>query len=194
MISNKTDYLDRILKLWEFLYSKEGLLVTEFGFEGDTYTLDSEGRVKWTQKYLDLLADPNISATAVIGNESLWLLRNSVTYQQVEPPPANRAEKIGRDIWAYFGPYVYDDTAFQNLGPFGGTDEAVLDSEITVYMDEQIPKMVLAASDEELMAVYDETMKTLKKMGIDAVRKAQNERFQENKDRIGVKFAWPDLQ
>jgi putative aldouronate transport system substrate-binding protein len=194
MISTDTQHLEKILKFWEFLYSKEGLLLSNYGFEGDTYTLDETGSVVWTQKYLDLVNDPNVSATAVIGNESLWLLQNSVTAQQVEPAPANEAEKVGRDVWAYFGPYAYNDTAFQNLGPFGGTEESVMQAEINVYMEEQIPRMVLAASEAELRAIYAETIEQLKKMGIEAVRASQNEQFQLNKAKVGQQFAWPPLQ
>jgi putative aldouronate transport system substrate-binding protein len=194
MISDDTEYLEEILGLWEFLYSEEGVLMTEYGFEGDTYTLDENGTVVWTDSYLDMINDPDMSATATIGNESLWLLNNPVISQQYQPAPATRGEQIGRDVKAYFGPYAYDDTAFQNLGPFGGTDESVMNAEITVYLEEQIPQMILADSEAELRALYQETLETLDDMGIDAVHAAQNEQFQANKERIGIDFAWPDLQ
>ena len=174
MISTDTDHLERILGLWEFLYSEEGMLVTEFGFEGDTYTLDDNGTVVWTDSYLEMVNDPDVSATSIVGNENLWLLRNSVTYQQYQPEPATIGEQIGRDVWTYFGPYVYDDTAFQNLGPFGGTDEAAMAAEIGVYMEEQLPRMVLAGSESELREVYQETLDNLEKMGIEEVRSTQN--------------------
>lgn len=194
MISSDTEHLEAILPLWEFLYSDEGLLMEAFGFEGDTYTINDEGTVEWTQKYLDMVNDPDVSATAVIGNENLWLLRSSVTYQQYEPAAATRGEQIGRDIWRFFGPYVYDDTAFGNLGPFGGTEESIMNAEIIVYMEEQRPRLVLADSEAELRAVYQETVEQLEEMGIEAVTAAQNEVFQQNKAKIGIDYAWPPLR
>ncbi len=194
MISDDTDHLDRILPFWEWLYSKEGLLTVNYGFEGEHYTLNDEGRVEWTDSYLEMVNDPDVSATAVVGNENLWLLQNSVTNQQVEPAPATRGEQIGRDVWAYFGPYVYDDTAFQNLGPFGATDESAMAAEIGVYMEEQLPRMVLAESEAEMREAYEETLDTLQDMGIEQVRDVQNEQFQKNKDRIGIDYAWPTLR
>ncbi|MFW5684189.1 MAG: hypothetical protein ACOC1I_05005, partial [Spirochaetota bacterium] len=194
MISTDTDYLETILPLWEFLYSEEGMLVTEFGFEGDTYTLNENDTVEWTDNYLEMVNDPEISATAQIGNENLWLLRNSVTFQQYQPAPATRGEEIGQAVWEYFGPYVYNDTAFQNLGPFGGTDESAMAAEIDVYMEEQIPRMILAESEAELREIYEETLENLDRMGLDEVRAAQNEVFQQNKDKMNIEFAWPTLQ
>lgn len=194
MISTDTEHLETILPLWEFLYSEEGMLVTEFGFEGETYTLNDNNRVEWTDSYLEMVNDPDISATATIGNESLWLLRNSVLFQQYEPAPATRGEQIGRDVWSYFGPYVYNDTAFQNLGPFGATDETAIAAEIGVYMEEQIPRMVLAESEAEMRAIYQETIEQMQKMGIEQVREAQNEVFQQNKAKMDIEFAWPTLK
>ncbi len=194
MISTDTDHLETILPLWEFLYSEEGMLITEFGFEGETYTLDENGTVEWTDSYLEMVNDPDMSATATIGNESLWLLRNSVTFQQYQPAPATRGEQIGRDVWSYFGPYVYNDTAFQNLGPFGSTDETAIAAEIGVYMEEQIPRMVLAESEAEMRAIYQETIEQMQDMGIEQVREAQNEVFQQNKAKMDIEFAWPTLK
>lgn len=194
MISVDTEHLEKILPLWEFLASIEGMLMTEFGFEGETYTLNEDGRVEWTDNYLEMVRDPEISATATIGNEKLWLLRTHLHYQQYQPEPATRGEAIGREVWKYFSPYVYNDLPFRYLGPFGSTEESAIEARVDVYVAEQTPRMVLAESEAELREIYQETIATLQEMGIEKVRESQNEVFQNNKEKLGIDFAWPTLQ
>jgi putative aldouronate transport system substrate-binding protein len=196
MISDNTDYLEEIMALWTFLRSEEGHRLQAYGVEGESYVMDDNGRVQWTDQYIEYLQDPDVDpATDIYGNTNLWLLQDSVYMQQIEPPPATPAQAVGVNVWEYFAKYTYNETAFNNLGPFGGTDESAIAAEISTYWEAQIPKMVLAEGGaDEVRAIYDESVAHIERLGIDAVLEVQNRRFQENKAKLGWEHAWPPLR
>ena len=42
------EYIEPLLQLVEFLYSDDGYLLTNYGIEGEAYTLDENGNPQWT--------------------------------------------------------------------------------------------------------------------------------------------------
>jgi putative aldouronate transport system substrate-binding protein len=115
-------------------------------------------------------------------------------HQRVKPAPATRLQEIGEDVFRYFAEYTFDNAAFTNLGPAGGTDLAGTASQIATYWEEQLPKMVLADSADEARRIYEESVARIEEMGADEVLAAQNEKFQDNKAKLGVRHAWPPLR
>lgn len=195
-ISDETDYLEEIIGLWDFLYSEEGLLAASYGIEGDSYVWGDDGRVQWTDTYIEYLNDPEVNPSQdIYGNWNMWLLHNPVNDQQIKPPPATAAEAVGVNIKRYFAKYTYNETAFNNLGPFGGTDEAAIAAEIDTYWEAQLPKMILAdGGPDEVRAIYEESIAHIERLGLDAVLEVRNERFQQNKEKLGWDYAWPPLR
>ena len=102
-----------------------------------------------------------------------------------------RPDEISVNIDKYFAQWVYNDAAFDNINPRGGTDEAAMDAEIGVYWEKQFVKMIMAESEEELERIYNETIKHIDELGAEQVYKVNNERFQANKAKLGIDFAWP---
>ena len=56
MITKNAKRPDRIIKVFDFLYSEEGQRLVQFGIEGDTWEWKNEEKtqVKWTNKYLEI--------------------------------------------------------------------------------------------------------------------------------------------
>lgn len=191
MISADSEKIQPALDAWEFMRSEEGQFLMNYGVEGEHYTLHSDGRIRWTEDYLEILESPDITPLEAVGNDYLWILSSTPWRQRHNPPPANPGIAMEEDLYRYFGEYAYDDTAFTNIGPFGGTDEAGINAEITTYWEEQIPKMVLAETEAEARGMYEESVERMLDMGLDDVLALQNENFQTNKEKLGIDYAWP---
>jgi len=190
MISRNAKNPDRIIRFIEFLYSEEGLMLTSHGVEGVTYNME-DGKVVYTDEYINAVNEDSAAATLKYGVGTWYWINNPVFLQNVEPAPATRPDEISVNIDKYFAQWVYNDAAFDNINPRGGTDEAAMDAEIGVYWEKQFVKMIMAESEEELERIYNETIKHIDELGAEQVYKVNNERFQANKAKLGIDFAWP---
>jgi putative aldouronate transport system substrate-binding protein len=174
-----------------YLYSEEGQRTTQFGVEGVTYDMVN-GKVKWTQDYLNLLEnDPDRHNRTLGDGGGMWWLENQAYYYSIYPGPATVPEQIFYDIQKYFAPYTYYEMAYQNVRPPGGTDERAMDAEIRTYWTGQMPKMMMASSEEEVERIWRESIAHIDSLGADKVYEVANMRFQENKRKLGMDFEWP---
>ena len=195
MIAEDTDVLPETVKLWEYLWSDEGQVASNYGIEGMSYEWGDDGRLRFTDQYIEWLSDPDVDpGRDIVGNTYLFTLYNPVYGQLIAPPPATEAEAVGVRVKEYFSDYVYNETAFNNLGPLGVTDEAATFAEIRTYWEAQLPKVVLAESEAQAREIYAESVEQIKRLGMDEVLAVQNERFQANKEKLGWDFAWPPLR
>ena len=59
MITTKCKRPDIVIKLFDYLTSPQGQKLVCFGVEGETWNTGADGKVEFTQSYLDAKADPN---------------------------------------------------------------------------------------------------------------------------------------
>ncbi len=194
VIPRTTARPDRVIRWMHYLYSEEGQNLTNFGIEGVTYEV-VDGEIRWTDYYLEQqAADPQATAQRYGDGGGMWWLHNPVYSRAVEPPPATLHEQLHADIWDASSEFVYNDLAWNNIEPAGGTEEAAILGEVNTYWDAQMPRMVMAESPEEVEAIWREGVEHIRRLGVEQVWEVQNEFFQANKDRLGIDYAWPPLQ
>lgn len=195
LVSANTEHPDRAIRLLHYLYSEEGQMVTSFGVEGVTYTIDENGHVQWTDYFLEQREQDEDRTARIYGDGGgLWWVHNPLFARAIEPPPATVPDQLHRDIWNYFGQWVYQDLAFTNIDPPGGTDEQAMNAEIGTYWATQVPMMIMAASPEDVERIWLEALNHIDTLGAQQVIGVINERFNANKDRLGIEHAWPPLQ
>lgn len=90
--------------------------------------------------------------------------------------------------------HIYDDKIFNDVSPDSGSDFAAIDAQLTSYWSQQFPMMIMAATPEEAEQVYQNAIAQMDHMGMDKLDEYKNQRFQENKKKMGVDFAWPRNQ
>lgn len=90
--------------------------------------------------------------------------------------------------------HIYDDKIFNDVSPDSGSDFAAIDAQLTSYWSQQFPMMIMAATPEEAEQVYQNAIAQMDHMGMDKLDEYKNQRFQENKKKMGVEFAWPRNQ
>lgn len=94
----------------------------------------------------------------------------------------------------YIDGHCYDDKIFSNVIPDGGSDLSAISAQISDYWSQQSAQIIMASSAEEAEKLYNESIIQMDQMGMKELDDYKNERFQQNKEKMGVKIAWPRYQ
>ncbi len=191
VIPRTADRPDRVIRLFHYLYSEEGQLLTNYGVEGVTYeTVD--GQIEWTDYFLEQQADDPDRAQAVYGDGGgVWWFQDPVFHRGTRPAPATEHERLHMETMDFYAQYTLNDLPFTNIEPPGGTVEQADASEIATYWDAQLPDMIMADSPEEVERIWRASLEHIRGLGLEGVTEVRNELFQENKERLGIEYAWP---
>lgn len=90
--------------------------------------------------------------------------------------------------------HIFDDKIFTDVAPEAGTDLAAIAAQINAYWGQQFPLIVMADTQEEAEKIYRDTIAQMDVMGMKDLDEYQNRRFQANKEKMGLKYAWPRNQ
>lgn len=90
--------------------------------------------------------------------------------------------------------HIFDDKIFTDVAPEAGTDLAAIAAQINAYWGQQFPLIVMADTQEEAEKIYRDTIAQMDVMGMKDLDEYQNGRFQANKEKMGLKYAWPRNQ
>lgn len=112
--------------------------------------------------------------------------------------PTDSLDALGQDLIAYtekwVNGHIFDDKIFTDTAPEAGSDLAAISAQIDAYWGQQFPMIVMAATPEEATRIYNETIAQMDTMGMEELDTYKNERFQANKEKMGLRFAWPRNQ
>ena len=85
---------------------------------------------------------------------------------------------------------IIDDKCFTDILPEANSDLAATKTKLDEYWNQMEPQIIMAPSEEECIALYEQTIATLDSMGMTKLDEYSNQRFQENKERLGLDRAW----
>ncbi|MFB9328012.1 hypothetical protein ACFFSY_18965 [Paenibacillus aurantiacus] len=194
MISSKSKYQDRIISLFQYLSTDEMSLNLYYGPKDIAWVYDENGKVKFTeQRVKDFAADPD-GAKLKYGNDSFGWLLNWIPIKRTWPAPTNPFEKLTVEHDQFFEKYAYNDLAFEATTVQGGTKESGIEAKITDYRTKMQAKMILAKDSAEIDALYKEMLAQEDKLGFQELYDYKNKAFQAAKEKLGLKFAWPNNQ
>lgn len=156
-----------ILRYWDYRYSPEGILLSNFGIEGESYTLDASGNPQYT----DLILNPTENANgwtqaqamgmyvAVDGNTPTLQLDGYFTQSKL----TNEFQKDAVDKWAISSV----STTFPAV-TFNDEETEIVKklTDINTYASEMTAKFILGS---EPIANFDKFVERIKSMGIDEV-------------------------
>ncbi|TVQ28746.1 MAG: extracellular solute-binding protein [Spirochaetaceae bacterium] len=188
MVSANARRADRAIRFFEYAYSEEGQLALQYGVPGVTFNM-VDGRVQYTEEFLAEQERDSAAAWARHGANNFWWFYRPPFHQMVAAEPEPPA--LGYNMDRYFGQFAFPDMAWANTDPPGGTEEAIIRGEAGVFWEEQIPRMIMAGSAAEVEQIWRAALQRLDAMGWQQTLAYQNRRFQENKERLNLDFAWP---
>jgi putative aldouronate transport system substrate-binding protein len=86
---------------------------------------------------------------------------------------------------------MYDNKALTFVTPEDGSDLSVIDLRVEDFWKQEMPGMIMARNAEECTRIYRESLIRADSIGMKTVDDYQNQKFQENKKRLGVQRVWP---
>ena len=164
-ISSKSKYKVEIAKFFNWMYSEEGILLTNFGVEGLTYQM-----VNGQPKYTDLvMKDPNNSALVQLfslGFRDNWPYYTDVRYENEMGSECQN--KLRDTIDKYIIP-KYPMTSFTYIDE----EQKVMTNvytQIQTYYEEMINKFIMGT---EPLDKFDEFVEKINQLGLPEVLKVQ---------------------
>jgi putative aldouronate transport system substrate-binding protein len=199
MITTDSARPDLIIKLFDFLTSKEGQRLVALGPEGVTWNwtdgLDSD--IVFTQQYLTEKAS---SSTAKYGLLGFDLLINWQYYDNVQPKTNNgksSADLFRTNLKRPLSPYAYDLNALNYV--VDATDSRFQQfsnnlTRIQTTLGTLVPRIIKAASQAAAITEYNGAVTAITARGLELVATMSNEAFQAAKTKLGIERAWPPFQ
>ena len=181
MISKNCQYPDRAIKLMSFMMSEEGQKLISLGIEGEPYNM-VDGRAVLTEETARLLNEDNAAYIAQVGaNDAYWMLQDNLMQSQWMP----LNEPVIRQMEEWTFPYtIYTGQYDTNFTP--GSEVAAAYQRITAIHGEMLPRLLLAASEEEFESLWDLYVYLRETNGLDLVMEESTRQMIEAKARLGL--------
>lgn len=194
-ISANTKKAAEIVRAFSWMNTEEGKMEMKYGRLNETYTMDKDGRVHWTGERLkDNEMKPD-EKNNKWGNGIIWWFDDGLLFQRTQELPTKPEEIAWKNLFIYHSPYVNkNEKVFGSLVPDGGTDESAISQLVEDSWKAAVPKIILAESEAKAMEAWQAWMKQAKDLGYDKLYKMLDQKFQERKKKLGMKFGWPEYK
>ncbi len=200
MIMESSPYKARICRLLEYLYSDEGSILHGWGIEGEDYIINENGERDITEEIANKKANEDYDLSR--GIRALYPVINLPTYTT-----------DGQPAFARFAPYYsseggiderdaiiredpvynwhedwkgtfYSDITEMDIVIEAGTDAALASAQCASLIKDRINKMIMAKTEEEAIAIYEQAVKDFEAYGISAWEEEINRQIQEKRDKL----------
>lgn len=191
LISKSAEHPERIITLFSYLTQESVTLDEEYGI--GCYDIVDGKVVRHPEAVAEYAADYNAAYNKY--NMNMTFAVDYTINQKYENTDIEdeleldriKMERSDKDS-------VFDDKIFTDVRPEAGSDLAAIKTSIDEYWSTMEPQMIMAASEEECEALYNQAVEQINAMGFEQLYEYQNARFQENKAKLGLEFAWPSLR
>ena len=180
----------RAIQFMSYLLSEEGQMDTYFGVpEGNPYGIEPTYTIVDGMPELlpEIRAmdknDKNRQELEIGVQYTYWMLMdNPWTYQfPIEYAPSLEQPQL----WTR--PYVASYAVYDRIDMEPGSDEALIFDAIQRRWGQDLPRLLLAKSDEEFDRIWSDFQKYKKDQGYDKLQAKQTELLKANKARMGIK-------
>ena len=188
LINKNAKNADRIIRMFAYLNTKEAVLDNEWGT--DAWTLDDNGCIVRDPEVMALSESNPTEYAAKYAGDMGWT--SDYTYVQGTAPQNG-------GVWTedvYLQTHddrivIYDDKSFADVAPEAGSDEAAIMARVNEYKQQALGRIITAPSAEKCEAELDAALAEMDKLGLGQLIQYQNELFQQNKQKLGLTFAYP---
>ena len=182
LISKKCKDPKRAIEFLTYLISEEGQMDTNFGIEGETYTVEN-GVPKLTPEIAEMdKMDKNKQETEIGVQYTYWMLMDTAWQAQFGTDYAPSLEQP--QLWTR--PYVHSYAAYDGLTLPVGSDEQLIYEDIQRRWGKVLPQMIRAGSEAEFDKIVADFNQYKKDKGVDKVIAAQTVLMNENKKKLGL--------
>ncbi len=164
---------DRAIRYIEFLNSPEGQKLTNFGIEGEHFTLNKEGLLSRPDGFEKL----TINDTGI----GLWCWRSSGMYEGISISSDSRKDMI--ETLKAIKPYVVRNPALSFSKPAADTDELTIMVQIDELFSTREIEIITASSEAEAIEKYNQMMEDAKAIGLEQLNNYMTEKYAISKVR-----------
>jgi putative aldouronate transport system substrate-binding protein len=181
-ISSKCKYPEKALGLIAYLAQEEGDRLSQWGEEGKDWEWDNLGQPVYTKWYLE---QTEKSSTDYFREKGMYIWSmNWADHDWValnvpgELPYMRQLRDQLQDHW-------YAKLNFLSLNPSGNIPEAITYQKLTDYWTQEIPQIIMAASENEALAKFEAMKVQLDSLGIASVEKYWTMRSNRIREAFG---------
>lgn len=151
------------IKFLNFLASEEGQYLLMWGVEGENWTMQDGVHVPNDDVIPGFREDWNGYSEKTGIRKWTWCVKNGYGSDGTPFDLVSRYNpgKVMEHARISMEGSVWDTAPYDNIGPLGGTPEALVEQKLNDIMDQGFSKMVYATSDQELQDAYDSMMQEL---------------------------------
>lgn len=151
------------IQFLNFLASEEGQYLLMWGLEGENWTME-DGRHKPNPEVIPgFLKDWSGYSEQTGIRKWTWLVKNGYGSDGTPFDLVGKynPDKVMEHARISMENSVWDSAPYDNLGPFGGTPEALVEQKLKDIMEQGFSKMVYAQSEAELETEYSKMITEL---------------------------------
>ncbi|NLM61787.1 MAG: hypothetical protein GX193_06885 [Clostridiales bacterium] len=152
--------VELLCRYWDYLFSEEGILLSNYGVEGETFEYDENGEPVWSGPLKSDAPEFNLSDT-----QGAYFLYNSPGYilfdrelSVVEPEAAGFVDIWNEDGCDYFFPGTATMTSEEN------TEYANIMGDVQTFVSENLVKFIIG---EKSFDEYDNFINEMKKLRVE---------------------------
>lgn len=172
---------ERAIGFFSYWISDEGQRDFYLGEEGVIWDM-VDGKETMKTEYADMMQNNRDEHNKVVGQDSLWMLGNSLIQANWAPGDAPSMAQMK----AWTEPYTVSYTEFDNIDPPGDSEEGIIKSKIDQAWGLALPKMLMAASDEEFDQLYQNFYNEKIALGFEKLEAYQQAKYEENLRKLGM--------
>jgi putative aldouronate transport system substrate-binding protein len=156
-ISTACENVELACKYWDYFFSDEGIILSNYGIEGDTFEYDADGNPQYTEKALSF---GNITYT-----QTKYCLHNQPVYTiwSRELSVLDDDQKAAEGIWGQAGSeYIMPQGV--TLTDVEGAEHSEIKSTLDTFVNENA---ALFITGQKSFDEWDEFISTLRGIGVD---------------------------
>ena len=181
LISKNCKDPERAIAFLDYLMSEHGQMISYLGVEGVTYDM-VDGRPVIKEDVAELLDTDRDAYDKLYGaDDAYWMLQDNVMqmqWKQESSPAVTQLEE-----WA--SRYVVYNGQADVVFPVD-SKEAAADDKITKLWSETLPRLLLAPSEEEFDAIFEEFVAEREKLGFKELCQKKTEYINDAKEKLGM--------
>lgn len=178
---------ERAIELFTYLMSDYGEIITFFGIEGETYTINEDGKyvqLDWLKELRNTdpdtyIKDYRLAELCMFGHDRYDAMGECAEcMEQIFSFGSDKIHQAGLEI-------IREQFSCNNISPDSGTEEARNLSNINTKWYTTLVSMIRASSDEEYSSIFDSYLSFREDNGFDSIVDVFNAKIAANREKLG---------
>lgn len=179
LITKNCENPDRAIAFFTYWLSDEGQRDMYLGEEGVGWDM-VDGKEVMNPELMEMLVNDRDTHDKEVGMDPLWMLRNHIKHFNWQPAKADYLQQL--DDWTVGKSENYG--VYDNIEPPTDSEEGIIDSKIKEKWGLALPKLILAATDEEFDEIYSQFMSERDSIGFEKLQTYRQAKYEENLAKV----------